>query len=196
VHIIWQRSCKTILGGGNHEKGKEVWKCLWSLDVRKVVKTFMWRSFDNALPTRDNLYKRHVAEDPNYSICGGTAENIIHAIWSCPSARDVWGGGSSPFQKCTSHGAHFMQVFEECMARFIREELNFFAVLSRGIWLHRNCFLFEGDFTPPNVILVDASKSSEEFKRCHNASKVLVQNGESILAMVADRWYPPSSGFY
>jgi hypothetical protein len=37
------------------EKGKEVWKCLWSLEVPQVVKTFMWRSFNNALPTKPSL---------------------------------------------------------------------------------------------------------------------------------------------
>jgi hypothetical protein len=68
-------------------------------------------------------------------------------------------------------------------------------VLSRGIWLRRNHFIFYGDFTPPNVILTDASKSQEDFKRCHNAARVLMQIGEPIPAMVADRWYPPPQGF-
>jgi hypothetical protein len=70
------------------------------------------------------------------------------------------------------------------MGRFNREELSLFAVLSRGIWLRGNRFIFEGDFTPPNVILTDASKSLEDFKRCWNVAKVLMQNGESTPAIV------------
>jgi hypothetical protein len=163
--------------------------------VPQVVKTFLWRAFNNALPTRENLFKRHVAEDPCCSICGNAAENTLHAIWSCPSARDVWGGDSSPFHKCASQGVHFMQVFDHCMGRFNREELCLFVVVSRGIWLHRNRFIFEGKFTPPNVVFSEASKSLEEFIRCHQAVNYLVQPGESIPATVANRWHLPPSGF-
>jgi hypothetical protein len=60
--------------------------------------------------------------------------------------------------------------------------------------LRRYRFIFEGVFTTPSVILTDASKSREEFKRCRNTARVLTQNGESILAIVTDRWNPPPHG--
>lgn len=46
-----------------------VWKRLWSMNVPGVVKTFIWRVCNNALPTRDNLYKKNIILSPLCPIC-------------------------------------------------------------------------------------------------------------------------------
>jgi hypothetical protein len=74
-------------------KDHGVWKALWSLEVPNQVKMFMWRAFQNLLPTRANLYKRKIVKDGNCPCCGQEEENVIHVLWTCPAAQDVWGGG-------------------------------------------------------------------------------------------------------
>lgn len=169
-----------------------MWKKVWTLEVPHVVKIFMWRALNNALPTRVNLFKRKVVDSPTCSICGCEDETTtLHAIWSCPSARDVWGGGTSPFQKCVCEGPQVMQVFYYCMQRYDREELNLMVVVSRCIWLRHNGF---GAFTHPNMVFSEASKFLEEFKRCNQADHVFEQPVESNPDTVHQCWQPPPPG--
>lgn len=46
------------------------WKRLWSLQViTNVVKIFLWHACVDALPTKMNLYKKHVITDPLCPFC-------------------------------------------------------------------------------------------------------------------------------
>jgi hypothetical protein len=51
---------------------------------------FLWRACNNILPTKENLYKKKIIDDPKCAICGGDIETLGHVIWSCTVARDVW----------------------------------------------------------------------------------------------------------
>jgi hypothetical protein len=94
-------------------------------------------------------------------------ESTLHAFWSCPAAKDVWGSAKSGFQKCSFAGATFRALFEYCMEHFGRNELALLVVAAWCIWLRRNSFVFEGKFTHPNVIYNEAVISLEEFKSCN-----------------------------
>jgi hypothetical protein len=58
----------------------------------------MWRACQNILPTKDNLVKRKIIQDPFCPICGLEQEISFHILWDCPSARDVWGVNLRVFQ--------------------------------------------------------------------------------------------------
>jgi hypothetical protein len=108
-------------------------EAIWNLNVPYPVKLFLWHACKNILPTRMNLVKRRVVEDGICPCCWKEEETIVHVLWLCPAAQDVWGGGSSIFQKCCYAGTSFMQIFECCLARFTNEELDLLAVLARRI---------------------------------------------------------------
>jgi hypothetical protein len=80
----------------------DFWKKLWALKVPNSSKIFLWRACQNLLPTKQNLLKKCVLKDDLCPCCKFQEESIIHALWSCPSAQDVWGSGSLVFQKCPS----------------------------------------------------------------------------------------------
>jgi hypothetical protein len=69
-----------------------VWKAIWDMKVPNCVKLFIWRAYQNILPKRVNLFQRKVVDDCSCPCCGTEEETIIHAVWSCPVAQDVWGG--------------------------------------------------------------------------------------------------------
>jgi hypothetical protein len=48
-------------------QSSKVWKSIWRLNVRGVVKTFIWRVCKNTLPTRENLFKKGIISDPYMS---------------------------------------------------------------------------------------------------------------------------------
>jgi hypothetical protein len=80
------------------EKGEEVWKAIWALEVPNTVKLFTWRACNNLLPTKVNLFHKRVVDTMQCPCCGIEDETIYHALWECPAARDVWGGKNLVFK--------------------------------------------------------------------------------------------------
>ncbi|XP_041027065.1 uncharacterized protein LOC121267283 [Juglans microcarpa x Juglans regia] len=72
---------------------------LWKSKVHPIDKIFLWRACYEALPTNLNLFKKKILEKPFCPICLQDEETVIHALWSCPAAQDVWYQRPRQFQK-------------------------------------------------------------------------------------------------
>jgi hypothetical protein len=81
------------------------------------IKMFMWRVCNDLLPTKCNLLKRKMVEDSSCPCCCREEETVVHVLWSCPAAQDVWGGGTLIFQKCAFNGETVQQFRDFCMDR-------------------------------------------------------------------------------
>ncbi|XP_059437026.1 uncharacterized protein LOC132170149 [Corylus avellana] len=88
----------------------EFWREVWNVRGPTVVLMFLWNACHNILPTRENLYRRGILQDPLRLICWLETESLGHTLWSCASAQDVW----------------------------LEYELQFFSVSARQIWHCRN----------------------------------------------------------
>jgi hypothetical protein len=60
-----------------------------------------------------------------------------------------------------------MKLFEYCLQRFSKENVNLMAMIARRIWLQRNSLAFEGVFRHPNEVYAEAVSSLKEFKQCN-----------------------------
>jgi hypothetical protein len=58
------------------QENAEVWRIIWSLDGPRVLKNFVWKFCANALPTKENLYRRHIVPDPLCPLCSNCTESI------------------------------------------------------------------------------------------------------------------------
>ena len=65
---------------------------LWHRDVHLKVVLFAWRLFRNKLPTKDNLYRRHVLDtDAQLCVGGcGEVETSSHLLLHCTMFGYVW----------------------------------------------------------------------------------------------------------
>jgi len=152
---------KELKGGqcSNPGKEKDTWKTIWALGVPNVVKIFIWRACNEVLPTRGNLFRRKVIEIKICPCCEAEEGDALHALWSYPAARDVWGCLDSRFQKICFAGFNFQELFAYCLGRCTKEEMELMAVTSMRIWLRRNAWIFEQCFEHPNVAFSEATKS-------------------------------------
>lgn len=66
------------------------WKNIWKLNVLERTKMFLWRIAANVLPTKDNLSRRMVINDPNCVICNVEVESPCHVFLTCPMAKALW----------------------------------------------------------------------------------------------------------
>ena len=68
------------------------WKNIWKLLVPCKVRNFIWRSYQNAIPTKTNLVRRSAIDDSRCPQCHDYQEDVFHALWSCLSLSQVWDG--------------------------------------------------------------------------------------------------------
>jgi hypothetical protein len=154
-----------------------LWSGIWSMQAPNTIKHFMWRACKNILPTKDNLLRRRVVEDPKCPICSLEVETIYHTIWDCPASKDVWGASQRVFQKSSFIVPDFFHVAELLYVKCGEDDFRLFAEIARKIWMRRNAYIYEGTFTHPNGIVRDAERAVNEYeqvnkRRANNLQKV------------------------
>ena len=75
---------------------------------------------------------------------------MLHVLWECGTAQDVWAGSAIRFQKFGTMQVDFGQLVARFMPRLSHEELDLFWVICWQIWLQRNSVLHGGAFQHPS----------------------------------------------
>ena len=81
------------------EVDKKFWKSIWSLEFPNKFKNLVWRACRNSLPTKQNLTRRTLIDNPIYDRCSLQAEDSLHALWSCLGLDEVWEGDRWNFRQ-------------------------------------------------------------------------------------------------
>lgn len=72
------------------EQNKEnVWKRMWSLNIKAKHKHFLWKCLNNILPIKELVQKRIGKCDNICCACGEAEETVEHLLLLCPSAETV-----------------------------------------------------------------------------------------------------------
>jgi hypothetical protein len=77
--------------------GTEIWTVIWGLQVPNATKMFLWKTCNNLLLTKENLFHRRVVGDTLCPICTVEIESVLHILWACPTAVD---GGVRVLEAC------------------------------------------------------------------------------------------------
>ena len=165
--------------------GSKVWAMLWKLKVPNKIKVFGWRVCQNILPTRDNLVHRRIIDDDTCELCKSTSETVIHAIWECGVARDVWASSLVKLQKCAGGQQDSMQLFEEMQGRLTREELELFLVQAWLLWSQRNRISHGGKLQSPTQLNKRAFDLLTEFRQAQEQLTIVSRTS------TVSRWCPP-----
>ena len=68
-HFLMERANQDRPSHSNMENESNLWKNIWSLKAIPRVKSFLWRACLEALPTKANLFNRHLASSPLCEEC-------------------------------------------------------------------------------------------------------------------------------
>lgn len=137
-----------------------------------------------------NLYKRKVMEKPFCLVCIDGVESVTHALWSCPTAQDIWSQCSIKLHKASHSEVLFLDVVENlcsCLEIELMEEI---AVVSKGIWYRINMVVFQNEFKPPNMVVHQEKEDLLWMKEPQTKQQQNTSN-TSI-----DRWIPPPRDFF
>ena len=73
--------------------------------------------------------RRRVLKDARCCFCHRADESVLHVLWECGAAQDVWVGSAIRFQKFGTMQVDFGQLVASLMPRLSLEELDFFWVI-------------------------------------------------------------------
>ena len=121
--------------GSHSEVDKNLWKNIWSLHVPNKYNNLLWRACRNALPSKQNLFRRTILQYPSCDHCSLQAEDTLHALWSCTGLNEVWDGDRWNFRS----RVHFEDF--KGLRSWIYENgkpLDLFAIQVWSIWNQRN----------------------------------------------------------
>jgi hypothetical protein len=170
------------------------WKLVWNIAGSRVVKTFLWQASNDILPTRANLHKKGILSDPLCPVCGLESETVVHILWSCPSASDVWLECMKSIHKCSLTEDTFMNLLEMLQRRLDAEGMQLVAVVARLLWLRRNKLIFEGLFQSPADLIRLAQEQLQSFRiaelgRCAQGFQL-----SPLSNSVPQKWKKPPHG--
>jgi ribonuclease HI len=176
----------------NNEGTSMVWKQIWKLKLPNVDKKNLWRACHEILPTRVNLKRRKIVEDSTCPLCGLEDETVLHVMWQCPSAADVWSMGCRKLQKWSFEGRVFLQLAEKVFNNCETEEIQLFVGTARLLWLRRNDVVFGKMLQHPTEVAKRAKRHVEEFLQ---ASENRNMDAPSVAAQRDRRWRAPEEGW-
>jgi hypothetical protein len=95
---------RTASDGESSRRATEsiMWRKIWSIPGALVLKHFIWKLYQNILPTRVNLFHKRIVTDSLFPLCSIELETSCHSIWSCPSAVAVWQDANRKVQKLST----------------------------------------------------------------------------------------------
>lgn len=172
--------------------GDRCWKEIWELKVPGKVKLFMWKAGNEILPTRRNLKLRKIVEDSICPICKEMEETVMHIVWQCPVASDVWAEFNKTLQKWSSHEDDLLSLWEKMMDKVGKAEMRLIASVMRGIWQRRNELIFEGVFKSPSQVIRIAKEGIDEFLLAQVKSIDRVGNNAELRNQV---WKKPRESY-
>ncbi|KAK9988632.1 hypothetical protein SO802_028871 [Lithocarpus litseifolius] len=152
---------------------------------------FGWRACNEILPTKLNLTKEKIITDAMCPICLRFPESVVHALWECGAARDVWAGSLKILQKGESGMVDMLQLMEYLLERVESHDMEVVLVQAWLIWNQRNRVVHGGKFHDPSWLNNRAIEFLEEF---WTASLLLglAHGGQSF----RDTWQPPPPSLF
>ena len=131
-------------------------------------------------------------EDTRCCFCHRANETVLHVLWVCGAAQDVWASSAIRFQKFGTKQVDFGQLVSSLMSRFSLEELDLFWVICWQIWLQRNTILHGGAFQHPSQSYQRALDYLREFNEAHEHLSVPV----TVQASACQAWQPPQGNLF
>ena len=109
--------------------------------------------------------RKRVVEEPLCPICNLEAKTMFHVLQDYPASRDVWGVSQRMFQKSTFSRSDFFQVVGALLEMGGGDIFSLFLEISRRIWLRRNVWIYDGQFSHLDHIVREAKMVMMDYEQ-------------------------------
>ncbi|KAM6544988.1 hypothetical protein CsatB_025724 [Cannabis sativa] len=139
-----------------------LWRSLWKTKVPPKVIHFVWKAITGCLPTRTQLYTKHVPVQLDCPCCSREEESIFHVLVTCNFAQSCWNLSSVPTGAIsgTAFGEWIEQLLVKCQPVVFEEAL----MVAWAIWKARNELLWNRNVTRAAEVITTATTVLNQWK--------------------------------
>ena len=169
----------------------ELWRDVWRVEGPPKLNHFIWRACKGSLAVAERLASRHVAVSSQCPVCGCAEESIIHALFECTHAQQLWSASEWGSLLIDAPSTSFADRFAWFKSRGDGEEVRRFYALAWAAWFCRNKCVYEHE--NPDAVRMGCSfvKLVSDYKEY--ADKVF--NPPSVSSPMVSSWSPPMEGW-
>ncbi|XP_021743502.1 uncharacterized protein LOC110709598 [Chenopodium quinoa] len=153
---------------GDVGSNEDYWRLVWNTQGPPKLKHFLWGAVKGNLAVKDRLVQRHVTNDATCHICGGARETIIHSLFECSAAKEIWEHSELSEHLIDSPTESFIARWKWLYGKVEGSILRRMAALMWAAWRCRNLIVFENEH--PDVViclwLVFAATTSSVVQKC------------------------------
>lgn len=136
--ILANDSLLSQAGSSNPDDSKPLWNGIWKLKVPNKVKHFMWQAANESLPTKCNLYARHVLLESSCGLCEEFPEDVIHCLWLCDHVKCIWLSDQTFHYPRTRNFRCFGDLVSFVLSELPSGTAALFSMVAWCIWTRRN----------------------------------------------------------
>ena len=145
------------------ESMSQYWSALWSMELPKKIKIFMWRASNNLLPSTKNIWKRKVLQEPTCQICRKSIESISHALLEYKAAKSIWLQSPFTVPSFKDHSHDIFSILQRMANELRKADLELMVALCWAVWFSRNKFIFKGKKIATNILAAKAESVFDAF---------------------------------
>ncbi|WCJ24336.1 hypothetical protein M5689_006303 [Euphorbia peplus] len=166
------------------------WTEVWRLNIPPKVRNFIWRTCNDLLPLRANLFSRGMSIEDKCILCDFVGEHSLHLFVDCPCAVDCFSRINIDVVNLAadSFSGWLASMFSATTEVKDRELL---CMVLWQIWVQRNNKCWNTQVIPPEQSVRTCKILLEDYQRenaCRGISNAM--NNQDVL----DRWQRPPIG--
>nr|POE51498.1 putative ribonuclease h protein [Quercus suber] len=120
------------------EACKPFWNSIWKLKVPKKDKHFLWKASNESLPTKCNLFTRHILPDNVFTFCDKHPEDTIHSLWLCDLVKCIWLSDPIFSLPQSKNFRSFGDLVSAVLSDTSPATTTLFSIVAWSIWIRRN----------------------------------------------------------
>ncbi|XP_024014707.1 uncharacterized protein LOC112088547 [Eutrema salsugineum] len=139
---------------------------IWKLKIAPKIKHFLWRVVSSAIPTGENLKRRHMTRNSLCLRCLSSEETSNHLFFECTYAQQIWRASGFPNPSVINMGLNFEEKLEAILKRssLLPHRVHQYALwIFWRIWKSRNTLLFQQKQIPWLTTLKLAESDAKEW---------------------------------
>ncbi|CAJ2673653.1 unnamed protein product [Trifolium pratense] len=152
------------LNATTSNNSQDLWKAIWKLNVPPKHTHLLWRVLKNALPVKNNLFKRGVRCDPLCPRCTNCLETTNHVFLDCEWTKQVWFASSLNLNLGQNQITDVYDWIRYMINNTNKECIEQITAIIYGIWYARNMLVFQEKLLPPQEISSIATKQLQEYQ--------------------------------
>ncbi|KAL5552848.1 hypothetical protein UlMin_040249 [Ulmus minor] len=150
------------------------WKQFWRLHIPAKIRIFIWKAYNDWIPTAVNLANHGVPTHKRCLICTEANDTTTHGLWECKAMK--------PLKVIMKE---LLRFASECLKG---DKMELLCVLLWRIWFRRNKWTHKKIWLDDNSCLAWAQQHLEDFKTASNKQTI------PHIPIAAHPWKPPAMG--